>query len=178
MSDAQSGLPPSSDVIPAKQGVRQWISRHPQTVGFVLGITASLVAAIIFYVLVESRSRELSLYVNPTKTTIVKSGQSSDLHVVYKGQSISTDVTALQVAIWNAGKESIRPEHVISPTVTLATSPRVPILEARIRHVSRPVINIALDTAHLADGSIGVSWKILEHSDGAVIQIILAGPSK
>jgi hypothetical protein len=162
MSDTPSELPPSSGVIQPKHGVRHWISRHSQTVGFVLGITASLLAGLVLYWLVESRSRDLSLYVNPTKTTIVKSGQSSDLHVLYKGQSVSTDMTALQVAIWNAGKESIRSEHVLS-LITLAASPRVSILEAQIRHVSRPVTNIRLDTTHLVDGSVGVSWKILEH---------------
>jgi len=37
--------------------------------------------------------------------------------------------------------------------------------------------NLSGDTTHLNDGTVGVSWKILEHDDGAVIQFILAGPS-
>ena len=28
----------------------------------------------------------------------------------------------------------------------------------------------------MADGSVGVRWRILEHDDGAVIQLIVAGP--
>jgi len=146
-------------------------------IGFGLGIAASLVAAVVFYVLVESKSRDLSLYINPTKTTIVRSEQTSDLHVLYKGQSVSSDVTALQMAVWNAGKEPIRSEHILAPIV-LSTSPRTPILEARIRHVSRSVVGIQLDTGRLADGILPLSWKILEHNDGATIQLIVAGSDK
>jgi hypothetical protein len=176
MSDIPNEMPASSDGIEPKHGFGRWNSQYPQTVGFVLGITASLVAALIFYVLVESKSRDLSLFINPTRTTIVKAGQSSDLHVLYKGQSVSTDVTALQVEIWNAGKESIRQEHILSPIV-LQTSFKLPILEVRLRHISRPVCGIALDESQLADGKVGLTWKILEHNDGAVIQFIVAGPS-
>ena len=170
--------PLPAEVPPAKEWGRvlRWFSNNP-----VYGMVTLVLAAIsivlnIVFGLPVLRSRELSLYVNPTKSTVVKSGQSSDLHVLYKGQSISTDVTALQVAIWNQGKESIRPENILAPVV-LSTSPKVPILEARIRHIGRPVSQIDLDTTHLADGRVGVSWKILEHNDGAIIQLIVAGPS-
>jgi hypothetical protein len=98
------------------------------------------------------------------------------LHVLYKGQSVSTDVTALQLEIWNAGKESIRSEHILSPII-LQTSPKVPILEVRLRHTTRPVCGIYLDELRLADGEVRVAWKILEHNDGAVVQLIVAGPS-
>jgi hypothetical protein len=35
-----------------------------------------------------------------------------------------------------------------------------------------------LDESQLTDGKVGISWKILEHNDRAVIQFIVAGPSK
>jgi len=68
---------------------------------------------------------KLSYAVNPTKTSIVKSGQSSDLHVLYKGQEVSADVTELQIAVWNKGRESIRAENFLTP-ITLTTSPSSP----------------------------------------------------
>jgi hypothetical protein len=161
----------------AKGKITQWFNQNPLVgpVTFALGVLS--LAATIFFGLTAFKNRELSLYVNPSKTTIVKSGQSSDLHILYKGKDVSTDVTALQIELWNAGKESIRPEHILSP-ITLETIPRVPILEARLRQISRPVTQTILDTTHIADGRIAVSWKILEHNDGAVIQFILAGPSE
>src|ERR1019366_2226123 len=161
----------------AKGKITQWFNQNPLVgpVTFALGVLS--LAATIFFGLTAFKNRELSLYVNPSKTTIVKSGQSSDLHILYKGKDVSTDVTALQIELWNAGKESIRPEHILSPII-LETSPKVPILEARIRHISRPVTQIAWDTTNIADGKVVVSWKILEHSDGAVIQFIVAGATE
>jgi hypothetical protein len=169
LDDAEAAKRPTSILV--------WFAAHP-IVGFVgtLASVLGVVLAVAFY-LAAIRTRELSLYVNPSRATIVKSGQSSDLHILYKGKDVSTDVTALQVELWSAGKESIRPEHVLSP-ITLETTPKVPILEARIRHISRPVTQIVLDQTQIADGKVTVSWKILEHNDGAVIQFILAGPSE
>src|ERR1017187_4110943 len=169
LDDAEAAKRPTSILV--------WFAAHP-IVGFVgtLASVLGVVLAVAFY-LAAIRTRELSLYVNPSRATIVKSGQSSDLHVLYRGKDVSTDVTALQVELWNAGKESIRPEHVLSP-ITLETSPKVPILEARIRHVSRPFTQIVVDQTQIADGKVTVSWKILEHNDAAVIQFILAGPTE
>lgn len=176
MADTIQPESPAPPLAP-KGGVLRWFANNP-VVGLVSFVIAVISLALTIYFGVASfRSRELSFYVNPTKTTIVKSGQSSDLHVLYKGQSVSTDVTALQVAIWNAGKESIRPEHVLAPII-LSTSPKVPILEVRIRHISRPVTEIVVDTGKLAEGIVPLSWKILEHNDGAIIQMIVAGPDK
>jgi hypothetical protein len=170
---------PLDDAATTKQktSILGFYEKHP--VAGLIGTLASIVGvvlAVVFY-LAAIKTRELSLYVNPSKTTIVKSGQTSDLHVLYKGKDVSTDVTALQVELWNAGKESIRPEQVLLPII-LETSPKVPILEVRLRHVSRPVTQTVLDTTQIADGKVVVSWKILEHNDGAVIQFILAGPSE
>jgi hypothetical protein len=161
----------------AKGKITRWFNHNPLVgpVTFLLGVLSF--GATVYFGVAGFKTKELSLYVNPSKTTIVKSGQSSDLHVLYRGKDVSTDVTALQVELWNAGKESIRPEHVLSP-ITLETSPKVPILEARIRHVSRPFTQIVVDQTQIADGKVTVSWKILEHNDAAVIQFILAGPTE
>ena len=168
--------PPTGGPERHKDRVLDWFAKNPTfgLVSFVLTIVS--LAATVYFGIAALKGRDLSLTVNPAKTTIVKAGQSSDLHVLYKGQSISTDVTALQVEIWNAGRESIRSEHILSP-IMLQTSPKVPILEVRLRHTSRPVCGISLDELRSADGEVGVAWKILEHNDGAIVQLIVAGPS-
>lgn len=163
----QSGKP--------QRGLLNWYSAHPLigligTVCSVLG----LLLAITFFV-TSIKSRDLSFYVNPAKITIVKSGQTSDLHVSYRARELASDVTVLQVQLWNAGRESIHPQQVLSP-VLLERSPSAPILEARIRKVSRAVTDVQLDTRKLDQGRLGIYWKILEHDDGALIQLILAGP--
>jgi len=154
----------------------EWLDRNPIVglAGFLIGVFSLAVS--VYFGVVTLRSRELSYWVNPTKTSVVKSGQSSDLHVLYKGQNVSTDVTALQVAVWNNGRESIRAENILTP-ITLITSPRVPILEAQVKQVNRIVSQIGVDTGRIANGSVNLTWRILEHNDGALLQLIVAGPS-
>lgn len=154
------------------KGLLAFFASHPG-----LSLSASLASIVsiplaIFLYFSGARSRELKFYVNPATTTIVKSGQSSDIHVLFKNEPVSTDVTALQVAIWNAGKEPIHAENVLDP-IALKTS--APILEARIRHISRQTTHFAIDTAQQSQGLLGLSWKILENDDGAVVQLIIAG---
>jgi hypothetical protein len=124
-----------------------------------------------------ARTRKLTYSVNPVKTIVVKGGEASTLRVLHGDQDIKGDVTAAQVAIWNDGTESIRPENVLSP-ISVVLRPSAPIIEARIRKVSRGVIGAALDASRLADGGVPVTWKILERNDGAVIQLIFAGSSQ
>jgi hypothetical protein len=64
MSDTPNETPaPSTQKKKFVDRLREWSSLHPFTVGFVLGFASSLMATIVFYVLVESRNRDLSLYV-------------------------------------------------------------------------------------------------------------------
>jgi hypothetical protein len=51
-------------------------------------------------------------------------------------------------------------------------------LEAKIRKVSRGVVGAAVDASRLTEGVVPVTWKILEHNDGAVIQLIFAGSTE
>ena len=131
----------------------------------------------IYLYLAGTKTRRLTYSVNPVKTVVVKGGEASTLRVLHGDQELKGDVTAAQVAIWNDGKESIRPENVLS-LVCVALRPSVPILEAKIRKVSRGVIGAALDGSRLADGVVPVTWKILEHNDGAVVQLIFAGSTQ
>ena len=134
-------------------------------------------ALTIYFGVASFRSRELSFYVNPTKTTIVKSGQSSDLHVVQGPKRFDRRDGIAGCDLECGQGIRTRPEHVLAPII-LSTSPKVPILEVRIRHISRPVTEIVVDTGKLAEGIVPLSWKILEHNDGAIIQMIVAGPDK
>jgi hypothetical protein len=87
--------PPTSGPERPKNRVLDWFAKNPTfgLVSFVLTIVS--LAATVYFGIAALKGRDLSLTVNPTKTTIVKAGQSSDLHVLYKGQGVSTDVTAL-----------------------------------------------------------------------------------
>jgi hypothetical protein len=155
-----------------RQGVLAFFASRPLlSLGASVASIISVPLAIYLY-FSGARSRDLKYYVNPATTTIVKSGQSSDIHVLFKNEPVSTDVSALQVAIWNAGKEPIHAENVLDP-ILLKTS--VPILEASVRRISRETTHFSIDTSRQSQGVLGMSWKILEGDDGAVVQLIIAG---
>lgn len=159
---------------PWSGGLLSWFAANPLVglVSFLVGLIS--LGVTVYFGLESLRTRKLSLFVNTTKTTIVKSGQSSDLRVLYRGLPVTSDVTALQVAVWNAGKEPIRAEHFLT-SITLETFPKVPILEVRIRQLTRPETQFVVKNDHVLDGRADLSWKILEHDDGALLEFIVAG---
>ena len=96
------------------------------------------------------------------------------LKVLYQDQEVKTDVTAVQVEVWNDGKESIRAENVLE-SIVIRTTPVVPIIDATIRKTRRALSSIELDRTQFSRGILPLSWRILENSDGAIIQIVYAG---
>jgi len=122
------------------------------------------------------RFRKLTYYVHPIRTVVIKSDETTGLRVLHRGQQITGDVTAAQIAVWNQGSEPIRREDILDE-VRIVTSPRAPILEASVRKVSREIIGLRLDDSRRASGMIPLSWKILERDDGGVVQLIYAGPA-
>ena len=148
---------------------------HPW-IGFVSALFTVLgVIASFYFYFAGQRTRNLVYYVSPARTSVLKVGQASRLHVFHDGQEIRSNVSAAQIMIWNAGRESIRPEHILR-RVEIATHPPVPILEATIRRRSREICEFGVQTSDVGDGRIPVTWRILEQNDGAVIQLIYAGP--
>ena len=142
----------------------------------ILGALASIIGvplAIYFYVQ-ATHFREVVYYVNPAQAIVVKSGEVSRLRVLVGDRELKSDVTTAQIAIWNRGNESLKQENMLTP-LTIRTIPAVPILEVKIRTRSRDAIGMAIDETHLEDGTVGISWKILEQGDGGVIQLVYAG---
>ena len=145
----------------------------------IVGVTGSIasivgvILAILFFVK-GSKERDLQCFVHPVKSVVVRGGEASKLSVTGPKGEINGDVTAIQIAIWNAGQEPIRSEHMLKK-LTVQTDQKVSILEARIRKQSRDVVGLELDTSAIDQGRIGIDWKILENADGGVVQLIIAG---
>lgn len=149
---------------------------HP-AVGIIGSLASVISVPLAFYFYRASiQAPDVTFHVHPVRASLVKTGQTSQLTVLFNGKQIDTEITAVQVAIWNAGKTPIRPSDILSP-ITLQTTNGVPILAASIRKTSRPVIALRLEEGKLAAGTLGVSWDILERNDGGVIQIIYGGPA-
>ena len=77
----------------------------------------------------------LTYFVNPAKAAVVRTDQTSRLAVQFDGAPLSGNVTAAQVAFWNAGKKPIRADSVLRPMVLRTKGCR--ILEANVRKTTR-----------------------------------------
>jgi hypothetical protein len=144
-----------------------------------VGIAGSIASIVgiplaVYLTLSSSHAPRLAYQLHPIRTPIVTAGQSSDLHVTHKATEISGSVSALQIAVWNAGDQPVRPEDVLSPIeVVLGGSCR--ILEASIRKRSRDEAQLRLDPGKFEQGVVGISWHVLEDGDGCAIQIVYNG---
>jgi hypothetical protein len=144
-----------------------------------LGISASVASIVaipmsIYFYRASVAAPKLTYYVHPARATVVKAGTASAIAVTYNGKMVATDITAAQVAIWNAGKLPVRRSDILKP-LTIKTTPSVPILEAAVRKLSRDVTHLTLNSAAAAQGEISIDFDIMEQDDGCVIQLLYAG---
>lgn len=142
--------------------------------GILVGLIA--VAVAIYFGLVSRKHRELVFSINPVRTKVVTAGKATDLEVLYRNEPLGDiDITAVQLAIWNVGNESIKTEH-IRKEITVTTKPQVRILEASVRTQSYETeFNLLDSTDSKFIGKVPVSWKILERKEGASIQLLYLG---
>lgn len=159
-----------------------WIERmakHPLILlaGLVVAVIALVVMVVLFFW--SQTERELVYAVNPVKTRVVTMGQSTELEIRYEGVELGdVDITAAQIAIWNAGEESIRRENILKEVV-ICTDPAVEILEVSIVKHSREFevteLTVLDQPELIKTGRVSISWSILEKNDGASIQLIYLG---
>jgi hypothetical protein len=142
-------------------------------IGTLSGIIGIPLSVILFFYALKAPGLTYTVY--PIKTTVLQSRLAAGLRVLHNNEEIKGDVTAVQIAIWNNGREAIVQENILTP-VKIVTRPAVQILEATIRTQSRKEIEFSLDNRLLKEGVVPVSWRILEQSDGATVQLIYAGP--
>ena len=143
-----------------------------------MGWFATVIGAVSgFYFYQQSKaSRELTFaLISPFQT--IQAGPSSKLAVTYEGRALENGVLILQLALWNAGKLAIHAADVTKPIV-LVTGEQRPILEAKIQaNTQQDVLGVSLDEHELAQGRVGVNWKILEQCDGVRLQLLIVnGP--
>ncbi|MBA7653131.1 hypothetical protein ES703_60974 [subsurface metagenome] len=162
-------------------GLLAKMAKHPLV--FLIVALLSLMAFIFMFVLhsVDQKERELVYAINPIKTQVVTMGEVTGLEIIHDGVALGdTDITAVQIAIWNSGDLSIRSDNVLREIV-ICTDPPVQILEVSIVKSYREydVTEFrTLDTAEtLENGRVPVTWRILERNDGASIQLIYLGSS-
>ncbi len=155
------------------------LANHPYVtlVLLILAVAAIVVSLILFF---ASQSHRALVYaVNPIQTRVVTRGQATGIDISFDGRKLGdVDITAVQVAVWNSGDQSIRVDNVLKQVV-VRTDPAVPILEASVVKYYRDQdvtgFSIVTSPELLDTGRVPLNWKILERNDGAVIQLIYLG---
>lgn len=144
---------------------------------------------------------DLVYCVNPVRTPIVQADSQTHIGVTYDEEPLlGKSVTAVQIALWNRGRESTRSNDILSnpKQLTVHIPSGCNLLETTILTNTRPEIKFWVEAdPDFTDGlpispreragrkytfrlittnhTIGVGWDILEHNDGALIQIIYEG---
>jgi hypothetical protein len=141
-----------------------------------LGCIASILGVFlaIYFYSKSTRYRELVYYVNPAKAIIAKSGHTSRLKMLIDNNEINIDITAVQIAIWNQGKESIKKENILKQ-IKIVSEPPSPIIETSFLKVSRDIVNPMLDNSQYKNAILSLFWEILEKDDGFIVQILYEG---
>jgi hypothetical protein len=160
---------------PTKSVLARVLGFFPSPLGAATGWMIGAVGLVFALVTYETSKpvRLFALCTNPIETVIVKAGATSRLGATFDGELVTSDITAQQVAFWNDGNQSIRPENILSPIVVDLDG--VPILDVTVRKVTRDLIDLRLDKSDARHGKVGIAWKILEPGDGFVLQVIYAG---
>jgi len=143
--------------------------------GFAVGIVGIILAVYFFYAGIAEPN--LILLIHPVRTPITLAGKLSEISVSLRGNPINGDLTAAQFILWNSGKAPVRHEDILK-SIVLHTPSNCPIYEATVRSVSRDVTRFQIITNDIASGRLSFDWKILEHNDGASIQLLYGGDQK
>lgn len=143
----------------------------------VIGTIASVIGILIgvYFYYASVKQPFFTYQVKPTRTAIVKSTDTNGFKISYDNKPIEGDISAAQIGIWNAGRQAIKPEHILNQIQVVVEG--APIIEARILKTTRSVNSFTLDKSNLDKGILGVAWKILEEKDGGLIQIVYNGDS-
>lgn len=134
----------------------------------------------LYFGLKPNKRRKLVYSINPVRTKVVTSGKASNLKVLYHDETFdNVDITAVQLAIWNAGDEGIESGDVLGDNpVTITTKPEARVLEAIIRNQPRKDV-VKFEIPESKDswtlGKVPINWKILEQNDAVSLQLIYKG---
>ena len=138
----------------------------------VIGLIGIILA--VYFYSQSKESRDLVYSINPSKALVVDSKKASNIQVLFNNKIISSDIVAVQVAVWNHGKKSIKKGDSLQ-AIKITTNDSLKILETSIREISRKVTNFSIAKDSLDNRSILLDWDILENNDGAIIQILFSG---
>jgi hypothetical protein len=135
----------------------------------------STVLGIALYEL-SIKEPELTYAMNPDRQELDRPTFDQAFSFSYEGKPIDSNIVCIaEVAIWNNGKQSIKPTDILAP-IALQVENGCKIVSVKIKRKSRDLCKIvASPPIDIGFSHTDLSWNILEHLDGCTIQIIYIG---
>jgi hypothetical protein len=161
-------------------GAFRWLRAEWQAAVTALSLAlavAGLAFGFYWYVNPKPPNPAPSYAVLPSRSLLVQghSSATSGVGVTYNGQTMSgQDIVALTIYFWNDGNAPMREGDVLTPFV-LGLPVGTKVLDARVLAQTRSVCGVRAENLQNESGAVLVGFRILEHGDGAKIQIIYAG---
>lgn len=155
-------------------GWRSWLA----IAGFAVAVI-SLGLAIYFYE--QSRREPIPIFiVDPTRTQILSASSISQSPVeVFKtnGERVEGDLTSIRFYFWNHGKDPIQPDDVLD-TLRVEIEDSASIVDFTVIGETREYVDFSLSRNHDNPNRVlNVSFRVLNHLDGASCQILFEGPN-
>lgn len=140
--------------------------------GFIVGVISLVFAGFVWW---DSNSVPLlSAKIHAIRTILVSPEGVQSLKIFADDKPIKGPVTAVQVALWNAGKAPIKGEDILTP-IRIEAIPKTTILSARVIRQTRDLVGLTIDQSTSSEGTLTAHFRILESNDGAVVQITYMG---
>ena len=136
-----------------------------------ISLVGSIPIAAVFLWLGE-KSKELSFAVSPTRPEIVRAGIASSVTAFHNNILIAGNLSAIQFAVWNQGRDPIRQPDDVLRAVTVKPAAGMKILEAKVVATTRDEIEFVI-APPATNGDIVLKWRILEKGDGALVQLLV-----
>lgn len=143
-------------------------------VGFI-GTVASIIGLFlsIYFYNIGLPYRNLLFIVHPIRTSIFNPKDSTVFKFTVNNKEVSTEVSSIQIALWNKGNLPIKRENVLK-RIRLFFPDLVPILDTKILSFSREIINLKIGQQNADKGELVFDWDIFEPKDWAIIQLLIA----
>jgi hypothetical protein len=140
----------------------------------IIGVVLATVFSIVFIVIALRWKRRLPCYAVLSNTLLRdQTARLPALDVRFSGVAVQS-LTIARVAIWNAGRETIRADDVAtSAPLTLATPENARILEARVIQSTSPPS--AMNLAVWDRNEVRMTFEFLDHRQGSVIEVLHTG---
>lgn len=156
--------------------VVKWLSTNPwwEVLRFLIGLISVITAIALFFV---NRRTKKPLYakrsINLVNNLVSK---ISGLQMQYAGQQIE-NLTITQVALWNAGRETINSDDIASSSpLTVRVKNGKSLLDANIIFTKNPANKFAIVTAQKTS-EVTIQFEYFDKDEGIILQLIHKGTS-